>query len=131
MTSRKKKSLHHEATADAVETLAVDVGVKKHDLLGTENLATPVLNAKTVPPEKKGRRAKNARPVKNVGRVKNELSADLVNQWEPNVLHVALLHATAVKLLSSPVTAATREHLESLRSLQTFRRGKKRSALCR
>ena len=119
MTSRKKKSLHHEATADVIEVLAADVGAKKRDLLGTGSLATPGLSA-TI-----GRHVKNARLVKNV------LSALHVRQQVPNVLHVALLHGIAVKVLSSQVTAVTRDHLELLRSSQISRPGKKRSAHCR
>jgi hypothetical protein len=55
----------------------------------------------------------------------------LVNQWRPNVPHVALLHGIAVKAPKIPVTAVTREHLELLRSLQISRPGKKRSVPCR
>jgi hypothetical protein len=63
--------------------------------------------------------------------VKNELSVLLVNQWRPNVLHVAPLHGIAVKAPKIPVTAVTHEHLELLRSLQISRPGKKRSVPCR
>jgi hypothetical protein len=91
VTSRKK-SLHHEATADVSEALAADVDVKNHGLLETESLATPVLNAKNALPERNADRVKNVRPVKNVHpvkngpraknvrRVKSELSVLLVNQ---------------------------------------------------
>jgi hypothetical protein len=85
VTSRKK-SLHHEATADVSEALAADVDVKNHGLLETESLATPVLNAKNALLERNVRRVKNAHPVKNgpraknVSHVKNVLSVLLVNQ---------------------------------------------------
>jgi hypothetical protein len=85
VTSRKK-SLHHEATADVSEALAADVDVKNHGLLETESLATPVLNAKNALLErnahrvKNGPRAKNVRRVKSVSHVKNVLSVLLVNQ---------------------------------------------------
>jgi hypothetical protein len=85
VTSRKK-SLHHEATVDASEALAADVGVKNHGLLETESLATPVLNAKNALLERNVHRVKNAHPVKNgpraknVSHVKNVLSVLLVNQ---------------------------------------------------
>ena len=119
--------MHHEATADASEALALaaDVGVKNHGLLETESLATPVLNAKNALLER------NVHPVKNGRRVKNELSVLLVNQWQPNVLHAALLHGIAVKAPKIPVTAVTRDHLELLRSSQIFRPGKKRLVPCR
>jgi hypothetical protein len=132
VTSRKK-SLHHEATADASEALALaaDVGVKNHGLLETESLATPVLNAKNALLERNVPRVKNVHPVKNGRRVKNELSVLLVNQWQPNVLHAALLHGIAVKAPKIPVTAVTHEHLELLRSLQISRPGKKQSVPCR
>ena len=79
MTSRKK-SLHHEATVDASEALAADVGVKSHGLLETESLATPVLNAKNALLERNVHPVKNGPRAKSVRRVKNELSVLLVNQ---------------------------------------------------
>ena len=123
--------MHHEATADASEALAADVGVKNHGLLETESLATPVLNAKNALLERNAHPVKNGPRAKNVRRVKNELSVLLVNQWRPNVLHAALLHGIAVKAPKIPVTAVTRDHLELLRSSQIFRPGKKRLVPCR
>ena len=123
--------MHHETTADVIEALAADVGVKNHDPLKTESLATPVLNAKNALPEKNVHREKNVRPVRNVRREKNVLSVLLVNQRGPNVLHVALLHGIAVTSLSSRETAVTCDHLELLRSSQIFRPGKKRLVPCR
>lgn len=79
MTSRKK-SLHHEATVDASEALAADVGVKSHGLLETESLATPVLNAKNALLERNVHPVKNGPRAKNVSHVKSELSVLLVNQ---------------------------------------------------
>ena len=117
--------MHHETTADVIEALAADVGVKNHDPLKTESLATPVLNAKNALP------VKNVHREKNVRREKNVLSVLLVNQRGPNVLHVALLHGIAVTSLSSRETAVTCDHLELLRSSQIFRPGKKRLVPCR
>jgi hypothetical protein len=79
VTSRKK-SLHHEATADVSEALAADVDVKNHGLLETESLATPVLNAKNALLERNVHPVKNGPRAKNVRRVKSELSVLLVNQ---------------------------------------------------
>jgi hypothetical protein len=131
--SRKRKSLHHAATVDGIEALGeiVDADVKNHDLLASESLATPVLNAKNALLVRNAHRVKNGLREKNVSHVKNELSVLLVNQWRPNVPHVALLHGIAVKAPKIPVTAVTREHLELLRSLQISRPGKKRSVPCR
>lgn len=118
MTIRKKKLLHHEATADVLEALAADVDVKRRDLLGTVSLVMPGLNATIA-----GR-------AKNVRRVKNVLSVLHARQQVPNVLRVDLHHGIAAKVRSSPVTAVTRDLLELLRSSQISRPGKKRSALC-
>ena len=72
--------MHHEATVDASEALAADVGVKSHGLLETESLATPVLNAKNALLERNVHRVKNGPRAKNVSHVKNERSVLLVNQ---------------------------------------------------
>jgi hypothetical protein len=121
--SQKKKSLHHEVTEDVIEALdvikapdaVVDVDAKKFDLLATVSLARTVLNVK------------NVARVKNVHHVKHELSVLLESQRGPNVLLVALLHGIAAKALRVQANVVTHEHLEWLRSSQTFQPGKKQS----
>jgi hypothetical protein len=125
--SRKKKSLHHAATADVIEALGeiVDADVKNHDLLATVSHAKAALNAKIVDREKIEHLAKT------VGLVKNGLSGLRENQQERSAMLAALLRAIAVKAQRLPVTAVTHEHPASLLSSQISRHGKKRSVLCR
>jgi hypothetical protein len=124
--SRKKKLLHHAATAAEIEAQGeiVDADVKNHDLLATVSHAKAVLNATIVDLVKIEHRAKT------VGHVKNGLSGLLESQWQQNVLHAALLHAIAVKAQKLPVIAVTHEHLAWLLSSPISRPGKKRSVLC-
>ena len=124
--SRKKKLLHHAATAAVIEALGeiVDADVKNHDLLATVNRVKAVLNVTIVD------RAKTEHPEKTEGHVKNGLSGLHENQWQRNAQHAALLHAIAVKAQKLPVIAVTHEHLASLLSSQISRPGKKRSVLC-
>ena len=125
--SRKKKSLHHAATAAVIEAQGeiVDADVKNHGLLVTVSHVKAVLNVMIVD------RVKIAHLEKTVGHVKNGLSGLHESQWQQNVLHVALLRGIAVKAQKLPVIAVTHEHLASLLSSQISRHGKKRSVLCR
>ena len=68
--SRKKKLLHHAATAAEIEAQGeiVDADVKNHDLLATVSHVKAVLNVMIVD------RAKIAHLEKTVGHVKNGLS---------------------------------------------------------
>jgi len=137
--SRKKKSLHHAATADVIEAQGeiVDADGKNHDLLATVSHAKAVLNAKIVDRVKNGHLEKTVdhvkigHHVKTVGLVKNGLNGLRENQRERSVQLAALLRAIAVKAQRQPVTAVTHEYLASLLSSQISRHGKKRSVLCR
>ena len=131
--SRKKKLLHHAATAAVIEALGeiVDADVKNHDLLVTVSHVKAVLNVMIVDRVKIAHPVKIAHLEKTVGHVKNGLSGLHESQWQQNVLHVALLRGIAVKAQKLPVIAVTHEHLASLLSSQISRHGKKRSVLCR
>lgn len=124
--SRKKKLLHHAATAAEIEAQGeiVDADVKNHDRLATVSLAKAVLNVTIVD------REKIAHLVKNVGHVKNGQSGLRENQRQQNAQLAALLRGIAVKAQRLPVTAVTHEHLASLLSSQISRPGKKQSVLC-
>lgn len=124
--SRKKKLLHHAATAAEIEAQGeiVDADVKNHDRLATVSLAKAVLNVTIVD------REKIAHLVKTVGHVKNGQSGLHENQRQQNAQLAALLRGIAVKAQRLPVTAVTHEHLASLLSSQISRPGKKQSVLC-
>ena len=130
--SRKKKLLHHAATAAVIEALGeiVDADVKNHDLLATVNRVKAVLNVTIVDRVKTEHPVKIEHLEKTEGHVKNGLSGLHENQWQRNAQHAALLHAIAVKAQKLPVIAVTHEHLASLLSSQISRPGKKRSVLC-
>ena len=130
--SRKKKLLHHAATAVVIEAQGeiVDADVKNHDLLATVSHAKAVLNVMIVDRVKTEHPVKIAHHAKTVGHVKNELSGFHESQRAQSVLLAALLRGIAVKAPRLPVTAVTHEHLAWLLSLQTSRPGKKRSVLC-
>ena len=124
--SRKKKLLHHAATADVIEAQGeiVEGDVKSHDLLATVSLVKTGLNVTVVD------HVKTAHLVKNGGHAKNGLSGLHENQRARNVQLAALLRGIVVKVPRRPVTAVIHEHLASLRSSQTSLRGKKQSVLC-
>ena len=113
--SRKKKLLHHAATAAGTQDEIVDADVKNHDLLETVSRAKAVFNVTIVD------RAKTVR------HVKNGLSGLQESPGEQNGQPAALLRAIAVKAPRTPVIAVTQEHLASLLSSQISRHGKKRS----
>ena len=130
--SRKKKLLHHAATAAEIEAQGeiVDADVKNHDLLATVSHAKAALNVTIVDRAKTEHHVKIEHHAKTVGHVKNVLSGLRENQWQQNGQLAALLRGIAGKAPRTPVTAVTHEHLESLLSSQISRPGKKRSVLC-
>lgn len=124
--SRKKKLLHHAATADVIEAQdeIVDADAMNHDLLAIVSHVKAVHNVTTVAP------VKNVRLETIVGRVKNALSGLHENQRVENVRLAALLRGIVVKAPKPPATAVIHEPLASLLSSQISRPGKKRSVLC-
>jgi hypothetical protein len=124
--SRKKKLLHHAATADVIEAQdeIVDADVKNHDLLAIVSHVKAVLNVMIVAP------VKTVDLETTVGHAKNALSGLHENQRAENVRLAALLRGIVVKAPKLPATAVIHVPLASLLNSQISRPGKKRSALC-